>query len=186
MFDGDKVVKAVSLFLEGIGEDESREGLVGTPARVASMWEKFSAQANQPADEILDASFSVEHYNEIVVVKDIPFVSFCEHHLMPFFGKASICYLPKNNKVVGISKFARLVNKFSTKLQIQERMTVEIAKAIMSSDDVAGTIVLISAEHMCMNVRGAKAEHAKTITRCCLGELLNNKILQTEALSMFV
>ena len=184
MFDRDKIVKAVVLFLESIGEDTSREGLDRTSTRVAAMCEELSKKSYQATEDIFDTSFFVENYNDLVVIKDIPFVSFCEHHIMPFVGHASICYLPKNGRVVGISKFARLVNKFSSKLQIQERMTVEIAKAIMSSEDIAGTIVIITAEHMCMNMRGAKAEHAKTITRCCMGELSIDKILRSEALSM--
>lgn len=170
MFDREKVAQAVRLFLEGIGENVSREGLEGTPDRVANMWEEFDKKHSQPTSAILSAQFNVNSYEDVVTVRDIPFISFCEHHLMPFFGTVCISYKPEQNKVLGISKLARLVEKFASKPQIQERLNQEICDSIYALNNVSWVKVEIRAEHMCMNFRGAKALHAETITCCTAGD----------------
>lgn len=182
MFDKNKIEQAVTLLLEGIGEDITREGLADTPARVARMYEELLAGMNQDAKEHLSRTFSCDN-NDVVIEKDITFYSTCEHHLMPFYGKASIAYIP-NGKVVGISKLARTVEVFARRLQIQEQMTKQIADAFMENLDAKGVLVKIEAEHMCMSARGIKKPGSRTITFAARGEFETNRQVRSEILEV--
>ena len=153
--DTRKIEEGVRLILEGVGEDPDREGLRETPARVARMYEEvFAGLAQDPAVHF-EKTFD-EHCNEMVLVRDISFYSMCEHHLVPFFGKAHIAYLP-NDRVVGLSKLARTVEVYARRLQLQEQMTTQIADDIMRHLDARGVMVVIEAEHLCMTMRGGRA-----------------------------
>lgn len=182
MFDKDKIEQAVTLLLEGIGEDVTREGLIETPARVARMYEELLAGMNQSPKEHLSRTFSCDN-NDVVIEKDITFYSTCEHHLMPFYGKAHIAYIP-NGKVVGISKLARTVEVFARRLQIQEQMTKQIADAFMEHLGAKGVLVKIEAEHMCMSARGIKKPGSKTITFAARGEFETDRQLKSEIMEI--
>lgn len=162
MTDKDKIKEGVRLILEGIGEDVTREGLLDTPDRIARMYEEICSGMNEDAAIHLTKTFSVEN-NEMILEKDIIFYSMCEHHMMPFFGKAHIAYIP-DGKVVGLSKLARTVEVFAKRLQIQENMTAQIADAIMENLKPKGVMVMVEAEHLCMTMRGIKKPGSKTVT----------------------
>ncbi len=167
MVNKEKIEEAVKLLLEGIGEDGSREGLKDTPERVARMYEEIFSGMEEDAGEHLSRTFTAEN-NEMIVEKDILFYSTCEHHLMPFYGKAHIAYIP-DGKVVGISKLARTVEVFARRLQIQEKMTAQIADAVMEHLNPRGVMVLVEAEHMCMTMRGVKKPGSRTVTMVSRG-----------------
>jgi len=167
MVDQRKVKEAVKLLLEGIGEDPSRAGLVDTPDRVARMYEELCSGYMQEPEEILSKVFPVEN-SEPVLEKDIPFYSICEHHLLPFFGKAHVAYIP-DGQVVGLSKLARTVEVYARRLQIQEQMTGQIADAVMDTLKPKGVMVMLEAEHMCMTMRGVKKPGSKTVTLAARG-----------------
>lgn len=177
-----KIEEGVKLILEGVGEDISREGLIETPKRVAKMYEEVFAGLTQNADEHLAKTFAVDN-NEMVIEKDITLYSMCEHHLMPFYGKAHIAYIP-NGKVVGLSKLARTVDVFAKRPQIQEKLTHQIADAIMENLKPKGVIVAIEAEHLCMTMRGVKKPNTKTFTFVCRGEFEKNQDLKNTFLSI--
>lgn len=162
MFDSDKIEKAVVLMLEGIGEDTSREGLKDTPKRIAKMYEEIFEGMNQDAAKHLGKTFSSTG-SDMVIEKDIVFYSMCEHHFMPFYGKAHIAYIP-DGKVVGLSKLARTVEVYAKRPQIQEQMTAQIADALMEVLQPKGALVMIEAEHMCMTMRGVKKPGSKTLS----------------------
>ncbi|MBS7340509.1 MAG: GTP cyclohydrolase I FolE [Suilimivivens sp.] len=162
MVNKEKIEEAVRLLLEGIGEDCSREGLKETPGRVARMYEELFAGMDASADEHLCRTFTAQN-NEMILEKDITFYSTCEHHLMPFYGKVHIAYVP-DGKVVGISKLARTVEVYARRLQIQEKMTAQIADAIMEALNPKGVMVMVQAEHMCMTMRGIKKPGSQTVT----------------------
>lgn len=167
--DQEKIEQGVRLILEAIGEDLDREGLRDTPARVARMYQEiFAGLHANPAQE-LSAKFHVEQ-SEIVLVRDIGFYSACEHHLLPFFGKAHVAYLPQNGVVTGLSKIARLVDTAAKRPQIQERMTETIAEALDNTLHPAGVMVVIEAEHLCMTMRGIKKPGSQTLTIASRGE----------------
>lgn len=176
MVDRDKVKEGVRLILEGIGEDLNREGLIETPERIAKMYEEIFAGMNETPEEILTKTFHADH-DEMVIEKDITFYSICEHHFMPFFGKAHIAYIP-NGRVVGISKLARTVELYAKRPQIQEQMTVQIADALMEYLKPDGVMVMLEAEHTCMTMRGVKKPGSKTVTFAMRGEFKENKNLQ--------
>lgn len=176
MVNREKIEQAVRLLLEGIGEDCDREGLKDTPDRVARMYEEIFAGMDQKAKEHLEKTFTAEN-NEMIVEKDISFYSTCEHHLMPFYGKVHIAYIP-DGRVVGISKLARTVEVFARRLQIQEKMTAQIADAIMEELQPKGVMVMVSAEHMCMTMRGVKKPGSQTVTMVTRGEFEKNEKLQ--------
>ena len=180
MVDKQKVEKAIALLVEGIGEDVNREGLLDTPQRVARMYEEICGGLDETADEHLARTFTSTN-NEMVIEKDITFYSLCEHHLMPFFGKAHIAYIP-DGKVVGLSKLARTVEVFARRPQIQEQLTVQIADAIMEHLNPKGVMVYLEAEHLCMSMRGIKKPGSKTITTACRGEFLENESLKQQML----
>lgn len=162
MVDREKVQAAVRLLLEGIGEDPDREGLIETPDRVARMYEELNGGMDQDPAVHLSKVFRVDN-NEMVVEKDIPFYSLCEHHLLPFFGKVHLAYIP-DGKVAGLSKLARTVEVFARRLQLQERLTAQIADALVEDLSAKGAIVMIEAEHMCMSMRGVSKPGTQTAT----------------------
>ena len=162
MIDQKKIEEAVKLFLEGIGEDISREGLKDTPGRIARMCEELYGGMEEDASVHLSKTFSVDS-SEMVIEKDITFYSTCEHHILPFYGKVHIAYIP-DRKVVGLSKLARTVEVFARRLQLQEQLTGQIADALMESMQPKGALVMIEAEHMCMTMRGIKKPGSRTIT----------------------
>lgn len=173
--DQEKIKEGVKLILEGVGEDVTREGLLETPDRIARMYEELFAGLTADVSEHLAKAFQVDN-NEMVIEKDITFYSMCEHHLLPFYGKAHVAYVP-DGKVVGISKLARTVEVFARRPQIQERMTGQIADALMQCLNPKGAIVLIEAEHMCMTMRGIKKPGSKTVTYAARGVFEENKEL---------
>jgi len=182
MVDQEKVKAAIQLLLEGIGEDVSREGLQDTPDRIARMYEEICGGMDEDAGEHLSKVFTVQN-NEMVLEKDIVFYSMCEHHLMPFYGKAHVAYIP-NGKVVGLSKLARTVEVYAKRLQIQEQMTGQIADAIMEHLAPQGVMVMLEAEHMCMTMRGIKKPGSKTVSIVTRGVFQDNEILQNQFFQM--
>ena len=163
MVDREKVERAVRLLLEGIGEDVTREGLVETPARIARMYEEICGGMEEDAKEHLQKTFTVDN-NEMVLEKDITFYSMCEHHMLPFYGKVHVAYIP-DGKVAGLSKLARTVEVYAKRLQLQEQMTAQIADALMEHLCPKGVIVMAEAEHLCMTMRGVKKPGTTTV-RC--------------------
>lgn len=182
MIDGEKIERAVTLLLEGIGEDASREGLAETPSRIARMYEEIFAGIGKTPEEYLEKTFSAEG-SGMVIEKDIVFYSTCEHHLLPFYGKAHIAYLP-DGKVVGLSKLARAVEVYARRPQLQERLTVQIADALMEYLQPKGVIVMVEAEHMCMTMRGVKKPGTQTMTLVSRGVFAEEKSLQEEFFRM--
>lgn len=182
MFDYKKVVEGAKLIIEGIGEDLSREGLIETPDRIARMYQEIFSGLNSDPDEILSKTFSINR-DDLVIEKDITFYSMCEHHFLPFYGQAHIAYIP-NGKVAGLSKLARTVELFSKKPQLQERLTDEIANAIESCLNAKGVMVVIEAEHLCMNMRGVKKPGTKTVTTSFRGEFCENLNLRHEVYTL--
>jgi GTP cyclohydrolase IA len=184
--DGAKVESVASLvrrMITLIGEDPEREGLKKTPERYEKALKFLTSGYHQNADHLLNgATFSV-CYDEMVVVKDIEFFSLCEHHLLPFFGKAHVAYLP-SKKVIGLSKVARLVNMYARRLQIQERMTSQIAHALEEKIAPQGVGVIIEARHLCMQMRGVEKQHGQAVTSAMLGAFRENKQTRDEFLAL--
>ena len=173
--DKEKIEQAVRLFLEGIGEDVDREGLLETPSRISEMCKEIFGGVGNNAKDVLERTFSAEN-NEMVVVRDISFYSVCEHHLLPFYGTVNIGYIP-DGKVVGLSKLPRAVEVFARRPQIQEQMTAQIADEIMKYMEPKGVIVMIEAEHMCMTMRGVQKPGTQTMTYALKGEFEKDKNL---------
>ncbi len=180
--DSDKIRQAIRLLLEGIGEDPEREGLVETPDRIARMYEEICGGMTQSAEEHLKKVFTVDN-EEMVVEMDIPFYSMCEHHMLPFYGKIHVAYIP-NGKVVGLSKLARTVEVYARRLQLQERMTAEIADALMDNLNPKGVMVMCEAEHMCMTMRGIKKPGSKTVNVVTRGVITEDEKLQNQFFRM--
>jgi len=180
--DVERVKAAVAELLVAIGEDPERDGLVATPRRVAAMYEElFSGLHDDPARH-LEVTFSAEH-DEMVMVRDIPFASLCEHHLVPFLGRAHVAYIPaEDGRITGLSKLARLVDGFARRLQVQERMTTEIADAIDSVLTPRGVLVVIEAEHLCMSMRGVKKPGTITVTSSVRGLFRTDVATRAEAM----
>jgi len=171
-------------FLASIGEDPDRSGLAETPARVAAAWEHWSSGYKQnPADLMKAFEDGAEDYNELIVVRNIPVYSHCEHHLAPFFGKATVGYLP-NGKIVGLSKLTRLVECFMKRLQVQERLTMQVANALMDMLEPRAVGVVIRCRHLCMESRGIRTAGEETVTSAMLGELQDNLAMRTEFLDL--
>jgi len=169
--------------LARIGEDPEREGLLATPGRVQRAWEFLAHGYKQTAESVInDALFTVD-YNEMVIVKDIEMFSMCEHHLLPFFGKVHVAYIPKG-KVIGLSKIPRLVDVFARRLQVQERLTTEIADAIVEGIQPQGVGVVIEARHLCMMMRGVEKQHSAAVTSAMRGAFLNSQRTREEFLSL--
>ena len=182
MVDQEKIREAVKLLLEGIGEDTGREGLLETPDRIARMYSEIFSGMEETAGEHLSKVFTVEN-NEMVLEKDIVFYSMCEHHMMPFYGKAHVAYIP-DGRVVGLSKLARTVEVYARRLQIQERMTGQIADAIMQELKPQGVMVVLEAEHMCMTMRGVKKSGSSTVSMAVRGIFEQDAHLQNRFLQM--
>jgi len=183
VIDKKKIENAVRDILEAIGEDSAREGLVGTPERVSRFYEEAFAGLTQDPTEILSKMFT-ENHEEMVLVKDIPIYSMCEHHLLPFVGHAHIAYIPRGGKVAGLSKLARVAEAFARRPQLQERLTGQIADTIVEVMDPIGVLVVIEAEHMCMTIRGIKKPGSKTVTSALRGIFRNNKATRAEAFAL--
>lgn len=180
--DKEKIEQAVRLFLEGIGEDPNREGLLGTPDRVARMCSEIYGGLGQDAGQYLHTTFEAKN-NELILEKDIDLYSVCEHHLLPFYGKAHIAYIP-DGRVAGLSKLARTIEVFAKRPQIQEHLTAQTADALMEHLKPKGVMVVIEAEHMCMTMRGVRKPGTKTLTYVCRGVFENNDELINRVLMM--
>jgi GTP cyclohydrolase IA len=182
-FDGSKVEAGVRLILEGIGEDTSRPGIAETPRRVAVMYEEICAGLHNDPREFLHVLPSETH-DEMVIVKDIPLYSICEHHLLPFFGVAHIAYIPKDGRIVGLSKLARVADLMARKPQIQERLATEIADLLDEMLRPTGVMVVIEAEHMCIEMRGIKKPGARAVTSALRGGFLKDQRTRSEAMAL--
>lgn len=182
--DKPKIERAIRDILEAIGEDPNREGLIDTPKRIANMYEEIFGGIKQDEKKHLEVFFQEEQHEELVLVKDIPFYSTCEHHLVPFYGKAHVAYIPKAGKLTGLSKLARVVDTVAKRPQLQERLTSSIANAIVEKLDPIGVLVVIEAEHMCMTMRGIKKAGSQTITSAVRGIFKTDAKSRAEALSL--
>ena len=182
MVDQNKIRAAVRLMLESIGEDPDREGLRETPDRIARMYEEIFSGMETDGKQELSKVFSVEN-SEMVLEKDITFYSMCEHHMLPFYGKAHVAYIP-DGRVVGLSKLARTVEVYAKRLQIQERMTGEIADAVMEYLAPKGVMVVVEAEHMCMTMRGVKKPGSKTVSIATRGVFADDETLRNRFFQM--
>ena len=182
--DKKMIEEGIKLVLKGIGEDINREGLKGTPGRVAEMYEEiFSGIGKDPANE-LESMFDESH-DEIILIKDIPFYSVCEHHLVPFTGKAHIAYIPnKTGKIIGLSKLTRVLDIVAKRLQVQERLTSIVADTIMRKLKPRGVLVIIEAEHLCMSMRGVKKPGTLTVTSAVRGIFKENPASRAEAIAL--
>lgn len=182
-FDHKKIEQAVVMILEAIGEDPSREGLLDTPKRVAKMYEEVFQGMNEDPAEHFQTVFGEDH-EELVLVKDIPFYSMCEHHLVPFFGKAHVAYIPRGGKVTGLSKLARAVEAVARRPQLQERITSTVADTLLESLNPYGVIVVVEAEHMCMTMRGVKKPGSKTVTSAVRGVFATDAAARAEVFAL--
>ena len=181
--DLEKIARGVSLILEGIGEDLTRPGLQDTPRRVAEMYAELTAGMHEDPQQHV-VPLPGDKHDEMVIVKDISIASLCEHHLAPFVGKCHIAYIPKDGRILGISKLARLSETFSRRLQLQERLTTDIANTLYQGLKPVGVMVVIEAEHTCMTLRGVRKANAKTITSAVLGGFRNDPRTRAEAMSL--
>jgi GTP cyclohydrolase I len=180
---GDELAETVAALLEQLGENPDREGLIDTPTRVAeSLRYLTEGYASDPATIVGDALFALDGYDDMVVVKDIAFFSLCEHHLLPFFGRVHIGYVP-DGRVVGLSKLPRLVDAYSRRLQVQERMTREIADAINTTVNPRGVGVVVEGRHLCLEMRGVQKQTSQTLTSCMLGVFRSDADTRSEFLS---
>ena len=173
----------VEHMLASLGEDPTREGLVETPRRVARSLEFLTSGYTQDIDEVLNGAIFSERYNEMVIVKDIDFFSMCEHHMLPFFGKAHVAYIP-NGKIIGLSKIPRIVEVFSRRLQVQERMTQQIAETLYSALSPEGVGVVVEARHMCMMMRGVEKQNSVATTSAMLGTFREDVKTRQEFLNL--
>lgn len=181
--DHQKIEQAIRMLIEAIGEDAEREGLLDTPARVARMYQEVCSGIFEDPTEHFDVVFSEEH-EELVLVKDIPFYSLCEHHLVPFFGHAHVAYLPRKGHVTGLSKLARAVESVARRLQLQERITSTVADSIMRKLEPHGVMVMVEAEHMCMTMRGVKKPGSTTTTMATRGVFQEDANARLEVLNL--
>jgi len=181
-----RIERAVREILVAIGEDPDREGLAETPARVARAYaEQFSGLSQDPED-VLGTVFDADH-DELILVRDIEVYSTCEHHLVPFFGRAHVAYIPnEKGQITGLSKLARLVDVYARRPQVQERMTSQIADALMRVLEPRGALVVIEAEHLCMSMRGVRKPGAKTVTSAVRGSIRDNASTRAEAMSLLL
>lgn len=181
--DLQKIEKAVRMILEGIGEDPDREGLIDTPQRVTRMYAEVFAGLHRDIGQDIKV-FTEEGNDEMILIGDIPFYSMCEHHLLPFHGKAHVVYVPKDGKILGLSKVARIVDTLSKKPQLQERLTSEIADKIIEAVDARSVCVVIEAEHLCMTMRGIKKPGSRTVTSAMRGGCRTDARTRNEALAL--
>ncbi len=183
--DKERIMNAVREILIAVGEDPDRPGLAETPKRVANMYEEMFAGLTEDPKKHLKF-FDEKSNDEMVIVRDIPFSSMCEHHLLPFVGKAHIAYIPSDNEIIGLSKLARIVDNFAKKPQVQERLTHDIADFLNDNLHPQGVAVIMEAEHMCMTIRGAKAPGAKTQTSALRGRMRTDARTRAEVLALLV
>jgi len=181
--DIEKIKQAVRLFIEGIGDDPDREGVRHTPERVATMCQEIYAGIGVNPASVFTRLLSEVH-DEIVLVKNIPFFSMCEHHLLPFIGKAHVAYLPDGNRISGLSKLARVVEIHAKRLQLQERLTTQVAETIMRALKPRGVMVVVEAEHLCMTMRGVKAPGSRTVTSVVRGLFRENPATRAEVMAL--
>jgi len=180
-----KIEEGVRLILEGIGEDPGREGVLGTPRRVAEMYEDIFSGIHAPDPAELLTTIQGDHHQEMVIIRDIDFYSMCEHHLLPFTGTAHVAYIPgKDGRITGLSKLARVVRQVAARPQLQERITSEVADAIMRALDPAGALVLIEAEHLCMSMRGVRTPGTRTVTSAVRGLIQTHDATRAEAFAL--
>lgn len=182
--DHERIAAAVREILIAVGENPDREGLQKTPDRVARMYSELLFGMREEPQQHLLTQFYEGELEEMVIVKDIPFSSLCEHHLLPFVGKASVAYIPNSGRVTGLSKVARVVEGFSHRLQLQERLTAQIADAFIEILDARGVLVVVEAEHMCMTIRGIKKPGSKTVTSAVRGLFKSDMHTREEALQL--
>ncbi len=181
--DQEKIARGIRLVLEGVGEDPERPGLRETPRRVAEMYAELTAGMREDAREHV-AALPGDKHDEMVIVKDIHFASLCEHHLAPFVGRCHIAYIPRDGRIVGLSKLARLVETFARRLQVQERLTSEVADTLFDGLKPLGVMVVMEAEHTCMTVRGVKKPGAVTITSAIRGGFRKDSRTRAEAMAL--
>ncbi|MEF9437596.1 MAG: GTP cyclohydrolase I FolE [Candidatus Mariimomonas ferrooxydans] len=183
MLNRKKIEKGIRIILEGIGEDPERAGLKNTPQRIAEMYEEIFSGLETPTEEILKP-IEGESHDEMVLLKDIPFYSVCEHHLLPFIGKAHVAYIPSGGKIVGLSELAKAVEIFAKRPQVQERLTTQLADMIMKKLKPKGAMVVIDAEHLCLSMRGLKKPGARTITSAVRGMFRTRESTREEMLAL--
>jgi GTP cyclohydrolase I len=181
--DSARIEKAVREIIEALGEDPDREGLVDTPQRVAAFYAEVFEGLHRDPGEVVDAFFGDEHYQEIVMVREIPFYSMCEHHFVPFHGQAHVAYIPRG-RVTGLSKLARLVDGFARRPQMQERLTAQVADALSERLEPLGVMVVVEAEHLCMSMRGVRKPGATTVTSAVRGIMETQPATRAEAMSL--
>ena len=181
--DRGRIEKAVREIIEALGENPDREGLVETPERVAAFYAEVFDGLHRDPGNVVDAFFGEEHYQEIVMVREIPFYSMCEHHFVPFHGQAHVAYIPKG-RVTGLSKLARLVEGFARRPQMQERLTAQVADALTERLQPLGVMVVVEAEHLCMSMRGVKKPGATTVTSAVRGIMESQPATRAEAMSL--
>jgi len=181
--DQGRIEKAVREIIEALGEDPEREGLLDTPQRVAAFYAEVFEGIHLDPGEVVDAFFGEEHYQEIVMVREIPFYSMCEHHFVPFHGQAHVAYIPRG-RVTGLSKLARLVEGFARRPQMQERLTAQVADALAERLEPLGVMVVVEAEHLCMSMRGVKKPGATTVTSAVRGTMESQPATRAEAMSL--
>lgn len=179
----DSIAEAVKMIIEAIGEDPNREGLRQTPERVARMCQEIFSGLEEDPKQYLEVYFN-EHHQEMILVKDIPVYSMCEHHFLPFYGKAHVAYIPRNGRITGLSKLARVVESFCKRPQMQERLTSQVADTIMEVLKPLGVMVVIEAEHMCMTMRGIKKPGSMTITSAVRGAFKTSEATRAEAFAL--
>lgn len=184
MVDQAKLIRAVELILEAIGEDKNREGLRDTPQRVAAMYTEVFAGMEENPREHLKTCFMADKHDEMVLVKDISFYSMCEHHLLPFYGRAHIAYIPAKGKIVGLSKLVRVIESIARRPQLQERLTSAVADVINEELVPKGVAVVVEAEHLCMSIRGVNKPGAVTVTSAVRGLFRTNHSSREEAFSL--
>ena len=181
--DKQMIMEAVRMLLKGIGEDVGREGLLKTPERVADMYAELFDGLFYDPKEHLQLQFVEDKHGEMVLIKDIPFYSMCEHHMLPFVGKANVAYIPKDGVITGISKIARVIEGYSHRLQLQERLTTQIADALVTVLKPQGVLVVLEAEHLCMSMRGIKKPGALTVTSAVRG-IFHTNTTRNEAMAL--
>jgi GTP cyclohydrolase IA len=184
MIDKKKIEKAVYMMLEAMDDNPKREGLKNTPRRVADFYEEALAGMSVSPKKVLDVCYEQEQHEELVLLKGIPFHSLCEHHLLPFYGKVHVAYIPNRKRLLGISKIARVVEMFSQRLQLQERLTNQIVTTLMETIKPLGVIVIIEAEHLCMTMRGIKKPGTTVTTSSVRGIFLKDAKTRAEAMSL--
>jgi len=184
MIDQEKIEEAIKMILEAIGEDPTREGLVETPKRVGKMYAEMFEGLHEDPRVHLKKCFTEDEHDEMILVRDISIYSMCEHHLLPFYGKAHVAYIPAHGRITGLSKIARVVENIARRPQLQERLTSEVADVIMETLDPKGVVVVVEAEHLCMTIRGIKKPGSQTITSAVRGIFRRNQVSRSEAFSL--